>query len=119
MAYGPNSSYTIDTSKPFVVSTSFVNGTAGLESITTTLSQGLTASVSFTHTDKQCGKSGNQGYLEALTQALQEGMVPTVSVWGDEASSMSWLDIPPCSTTQNCNAGAQMVLTHVTLTTLQ
>lgn len=90
--YGGGGSFKIDTTQPFTVSTQFgVDGSQQLSSVTTTLSQG-NQNVVLVHTDSQCGG----GYLERLTGALAAGMVPTLSLWGDAAGSMSWLDQPPC-----------------------
>lgn len=60
-----------------------------LQNMTSVFSQG-SASFTIAHTDAACK---GPGYLEALTGALQGGMVLTMSVWGDAGSDMSWLDV--------------------------
>lgn len=75
-AYGPSASYSIDTTKPFTVSTEF--GTTGgqLTSVTTTLSQLGGKNVVMSHTDSNCGS----GYLQKLTDAISTGMVSAETV---------------------------------------
>jgi cellulase len=89
--FGPGGSFTVDTTAPFIVSTHFAASGGQLTGITSTIAQGSRAVV-LVHTDAQCGG----GYLERLSSALQAGMVPALSLWGDAAGGMSWLDQPPC-----------------------
>lgn len=44
-------------------------------------------------------------YLSGLTDVLQSGMTVAISSWGDAASSMEWLDSPPCSIFTSCSYG--------------
>lgn len=116
-AYGPGAGYSIDTTKPFTVSTAFVGGAGGnLTNVITTLTQaGSGSAVTLAHSDKTCGT----GYLESMSAAMKAGMVPIFSVWGEGASTMSWLDEPPCSMTATCDDGtAQMVISEIAFTTL-
>lgn len=120
--YGPGSSFQIDTTQPFVVSTAFYAdaNTQQLTKIVTTLSQPQrrqpsSQPVYITHTDSDCSRGG---YLEDMTTALAQGMVPTLSVWGDTAATMSWLDIPPCSTSQNCDPSSSMIISGLSLSVL-
>lgn len=57
------------------------------------------------HNDATCGS----GYIESLTPAVVNGMVVTMSLWGDSASTMSWLDEPPCSASTPCNTNGAAV----------
>jgi hypothetical protein len=67
------------------------------------------------HDDATCGSD----YLEDMTQALANGMVMTFSVWGSDAKTMSWLDIPPCDATTACAAGAStMAISGISVTAL-
>jgi len=105
--YGPGSNYPINTQTAFNVSVTFgANSNNQLNKITTVLSQG-TNSFTLTH-DDSCGSN----YLESLTAPLQAGMVVAMSYWGDTASTMSWLDIPPCSNSENCNTGTQFTISN-------
>jgi len=99
--FGPGSSFTIDSTRAFVVSTVFPTdpATGMLAAMTTTISQGG-ASFVLSHTDANCGA----GYLAAMTAPLASGMVPTFSVWGDSGPTMSWLDEPPCDAATSCNS---------------
>lgn len=110
--YGPGPRYTIDTTRPFTVSTAFYNATAGgaLSAITTTVSQGA-ASFVLSHTDTACGA----GYLEALTDAIGSGMVMTFSVWGGDGPTMQWLDVPPCDLSVSCDPASQMTITAISV----
>lgn len=116
-AYGPGSSFQIDTTQPFVVSTAFYmdEQTQQLTRVLTTLSQPRRQPVLIDNRDSDCRQPG---YLEQLTHALAAGMVPTLSVWGDSASTMSWLDVPPCSTSQNCDPSAVMSISNLSLNVL-
>jgi len=103
-SYGPGSNYQINTNSPFQVNVTYSTSGGQLNKITTVLGQ---ASKSFTIThDDSCGG----GYLESLTDALSAGMVLAFSYWGDTAATMSWLDIPPCSSTENCNTGTSFTI---------
>lgn len=87
-AFGPGTDYTVDTTRPFRVATSWITGADGnLTSIVSTFSQGA-SSFSMAHTDALCGAS----YLAGMTRALADGMVPALSVWGDTSSGsdMTW-----------------------------
>jgi hypothetical protein len=96
-AFGPGSSFTIDTRSPFNVTAAFpVDANGILTSVTTTLSQGsrtLTLPVS-------C----NAGNYKNASLGAAAGMVPIVSVWGsqDSGSDMTWLDSPPCDANIGC-----------------
>jgi len=105
-AYGPGSNYIINTQSPFDASFTFGSSGGQWNRMTTVLSQNG-KNFTITH-DDSCGG----GYLESLTPALQAGMVVAISYWGDTASTMSWLDIPPCSTTENCNTNTQFTVSN-------
>lgn len=54
-----------------------------------------------------------------MTAPLADGMVMTFSVWGSDAKTMSWLDIPPCDATVACAAEqAAMVISGITVASL-
>eukprot|EP01012_Entosiphon_sulcatum_P055199 TRINITY_DN767_c1_g1_i2.p1 TRINITY_DN767_c1_g1~~TRINITY_DN767_c1_g1_i2.p1 ORF type:complete len:209 (+),score=49.46 TRINITY_DN767_c1_g1_i2:168-794(+) len=110
-AYGPGSNYTIDTRSPFDVSISFVaDASNALSSVNTELRQnGKTFRMIH---DSSCG----QGYLPALSDALKDGMVVTISYWGDKSSTMSWLDIPPCANTVDCNTATSFTFSNLAIT---
>jgi cellulase len=117
-AYGPGPSFTIDTKRPFTVSTAFHAAPSGnVTDIVTTLTQaGSGSSVVLSHSDSNCGA----GYLSSMSTALKTGMVPIFSLWGDTAATMSWLDEPPCSASASCDADtAVMVVSDISLTTIQ
>mmetsp|Transcript_83142 Transcript_83142/g.268986 ORF Transcript_83142/g.268986 Transcript_83142/m.268986 type:complete len:663 (-) Transcript_83142:494-2482(-) len=97
-AYGPGANHKIDTSQPFHVHTSF-HGTVqaggagpGFTGMTTRLQQGG-SEVVLDHSN--CGS-----YLRALTAPMMEGMAMRITYWGSDASTMSWLDQPPCGETR-------------------
>lgn len=115
--YGPGPTFTIDTTRPFDVTTSFgVDGANRLSSVLTVLSQpGATADVSFDLTDLICGTS----YLENVTAPLLAGMTPVFSMWGGTGERMQWLDVPPCDVNEACSGvGAAMVVSNISITTL-
>lgn len=105
-ALGPGPAFAINTQLPFTVSTSFPAPGGALAAMTTTAAQGGRA-VLLSHTDASCGA----GYLERVSAGLGAGMVPTLSLWGDEGSGgdMGWLDSPPCPASQGCAGGALSV----------
>jgi len=96
-AYGPGSSFTIDTRHPFNVSTAFLERSQTLVGMITTLRQGG-RSVVLDHANCQAS------YLAQLSNAMSAGMSLIMSYWGDAASTMSWMDMPPCGQ-QSCSAG--------------
>ena len=115
-AYGPGNNYTINTLLPFVYSASFVKDPASgnLTSIAVTLSQPARNSIfTYTITDNNCNKPG---YLSALSYAFDVGMTPILSLWGDSASTMSWLDIPPCSDSVSCDPNSYMIVSDFSIT---
>ncbi|KAH3759028.1 Endoglucanase EG-1 [Pelomyxa schiedti] len=97
-AYGPGTGYTINTQQAFQVNITFVSDGTNLVNIVTILSQGFNQ-FRIEHAD--CGSS----YLSQLTQPLKDGMTLVMSSWGQYASDMAWLDIPPCDYSTNCNNG--------------
>jgi len=106
-AYGPGSQYTINTQQPFDVNVTFgTNSNNQFNKMTTNLYQNGKV-VTLNH-DDGCGS----GYLESLTDVLRNGMVVAMSYWGDTSDTMSWLDIPPCSSGQNCNTNTQFTISN-------
>jgi cellulase len=112
-AYGPGPAFAVDTTRPFTVATSFVNSSAGvLSSVVTRITQPGSAGANMTHTDASCS---SPGYLDALSSALADGMVPILSLWGGAASDMAWLDIPPCTASQDCDPSSVMTVSAISL----
>lgn len=104
-AYGPGPQYTIDTTAPFRVITTFSGSAGEFTTMTTTLRQGSSKFV-MTHTEELCGS----GYLSSLSQVVRAGMVPVFTSWGDTGSSMAWLDVPPCLESTPCNGASDPVV---------
>jgi len=103
-AYGPGSSYTIDTRKPFEVRTEFPASGSELKGMRTILSQSG-KEVTMMHSTCQ------PEYFVALSEAMVAGMSLRITYWGDRAETMSWLDSPPCGP-QACtgdNAGPGII----------
>lgn len=96
--YGAGPSYLINTLKTFQVSTSFEYDETQLVRIRTELSQGENV-VAMTNDDSHCPAKAS---LSRLSDDLASGMTLVISSWGDSGSSMSWLDVPPCSESQAC-----------------
>jgi hypothetical protein len=99
----------IRTAEPFRVSVAFqaaaaalggaergVNGTLG--AVEVTYSQGGRNFTLVPSTDA--------AYLANLTQAIADGLVAQMSLWGGAASAMNWLDAPPCGPAEDCNPNA-------------
>jgi cellulose 1,4-beta-cellobiosidase len=98
--FGPGSAYTIDTTRTFTSTTTFVaDSQSQLVEVHTQLSQDGRIFL-MVNGGTTCR---TPGYLAQLSAALQQGMVIAISYWGDQGSSMSWLDSPPCNVSQNCN----------------
>jgi len=87
-AFGPATTYTINSLQTFTVKISFAASGGTLTGITSVISQGA-KSITLTH-GSECGST----YLATVGTAISAGMVPTFSVW---SGSMSWLDSPACS----------------------
>lgn len=111
-AYGPGDDYIIDTTKPFDVSTDFVETFGVFTSFIVTLKQGSRAVV-LDHSN--C----NADYLARMTDAMASGMSLRITYWGNEAETMAWMDSPPCKK-QRCtseNAG-DAVISNITVKSL-
>lgn len=115
--YGPGSSYTIDTTKPFKVVTQFIShdGTdtgdlseikryyvqngKKIETPNTNVS-GLGPYSSLTNTNCANQKRifeepptfTNKGGMRAMGEAMKRGMVLVLSIWDDHEANMLWLD---------------------------
>jgi hypothetical protein len=105
--FGPGTSYVIDTTYPFQVSSQFLTSNGSVSTIITTFSQSGKL-FQFTHSSSDCGS----GYLSALTGPLG-GMTIVLSYWGDAGSDMSWLDVPPCSASVNCNTNSYVSFSDI------
>ena len=103
-AFGPGGQYTIDTTRTFVINTTFAASSGTLSGMYTTLAQGSNT-FKISHTPSICGS----GYLSSLSDVLSRGMTVVFTSWGDSGSSMSWLDVPPCSASTPCNANPDVV----------
>jgi len=110
-SFGPGSNFSINTQKPFRVSVSFQTSGGNLNHITTVLSQDGSARFTINH-DDSCGG----GYLSSMTDAFKQGMVVIMSYWGTSGSVMSWLDIPPCNSNENCNENTQVIFSDIQVT---
>lgn len=102
--YGPGLKYTVDTTKPFTLSHTFTSSASILSKITSVFTQGK-KSFTLTH-DKS-------DYLKGLTDAVKNGMVISISLWGGDADWMSWLDIPPCSRNINCDPKTSVPFSNI------
>jgi hypothetical protein len=106
--FGPGAAFTIDTRRPFDVTTSYpVDSQGSLAAVTTLVNQGE-ASFTLNHTPGGC----RSHWAPTMTEALAGGMVPTFSLWGDKSSGgdMTWLDSPPCSASQGCGGDGTIAL---------
>mmetsp|Transcript_129330 Transcript_129330/g.374516 ORF Transcript_129330/g.374516 Transcript_129330/m.374516 type:complete len:630 (-) Transcript_129330:116-2005(-) len=88
-SYGPDSTYTIDTRHPFEVETAFPEQDGILLGMVTTLRQ-EGREVVMDHDGCE------QGYLNKLSAAMQQGMSLRITYWGDDNATMAWMDAPPC-----------------------
>jgi len=106
--YGPGSGYSIDTRQPFEVRSEFFEREGELVGLRTTLVQ-QAKQVVLSHT------SCDAGYLKTLTAPLKSGMALSITYWGQDASSMAWLDSPACGN-QECGASAgQGILSNISI----
>mmetsp|Transcript_145301 Transcript_145301/g.404989 ORF Transcript_145301/g.404989 Transcript_145301/m.404989 type:complete len:565 (-) Transcript_145301:93-1787(-) len=88
-AYGPGGGFTIDTTRPFNVSTAFNAQGWTLTGMVTTLRQ-EGRQVVMDHA------ACDPGYLAQAGSAIQKGMSLRITYWGDTAETMNWMDVPPC-----------------------
>lgn len=95
-SYGPGGDYTIDTSRPFRVSTEFPEEDGVLIGMVTTLRQ-AGRKVVLNHSSCEAGD------LAALSGAMANGMSLQITYWGDSSETMAWMDAPSCGR-QACNA---------------
>mmetsp|Transcript_98405 Transcript_98405/g.195128 ORF Transcript_98405/g.195128 Transcript_98405/m.195128 type:complete len:593 (-) Transcript_98405:104-1882(-) len=88
--YGYGSEFTINTYKPFIVTTEFVTEDGyHLSGMRTVLSQ--------EDREVELGHSNTDStYLGHLSKVLADGMTMRITYWGKKAKTMSWLDMPPC-----------------------
>jgi len=91
LAYGLGAQYSIDTSRPFQVSTTFAAEGKLLRQFYTSLSQG-------DHSLLLAHGNCDFSFLEPLSAPLLEGMSLVLSYGGARNSTMAWLDRPPCGT---------------------
>jgi len=107
-ALGYGSNFMINTQLPFNIAVSFITSNGELARINTMISQNG-KQFGFSHDDGRCGG----GYLSSLTDAFKTGMVVVFSYWGDSGSSMSWLDVPPCDASQNCDDNTFVTFSNI------
>jgi hypothetical protein len=96
-SYGQGAGFTIDTTYPFTVSTTFLSQGGTVSGMRTSLEQD----------DKEVildHASCDFEYMGRLTEALSQGMTLRITYWGDSAQTMSWLDTPPCGA-ETCSGG--------------
>ncbi|KAJ3207383.1 hypothetical protein HDU83_001953 [Entophlyctis luteolus] len=108
---GPGSSYTIDTTKPYTVTTFFPTDTGTdsgtLQTVSQTFTQGAnTVNIgTITEANFLTLQSSNEygGGMTAMSHGLDEGMVFILSLWGTANSGdMDWLDYS--SSNAKCNS---------------
>ncbi|KAG9399979.1 hypothetical protein AC1031_010899 [Aphanomyces cochlioides] len=104
--YGPDSSYTVDTTKPFSVVTPFITddntANGNLVQINRFYVQNAVAPI-----------NGSNGGLKAMGRALQTGMALAISVW---TGDMSWLDSGsngPCPASPPTVTSASYSMTNI------
>ncbi|CAK4624538.1 unnamed protein product [Aphanomyces euteiches] len=118
--YGPGSSYTVDTSKPFSVVTQFMTGdntpNGNLVNINRFYVQNgkkISNPVQINEGYCSSGSSGSNGGLKAMGRALKDGMVLAISVW---TGDMSWLDSGangPCPASPPTVTSASYSMTNI------
>jgi len=96
-SFGPGAAFTIDTTRPFIVSTAFPAQGTTLTGMVTTLRQDA-RKVVLDH------GACNNGYIQQLSTAMQEGMSLRITYWGDSASTMGWMDQTVCGA-ETCSGG--------------
>jgi len=88
--YGHGDQFTINTYKPFTVTTEF----SSLDGVILT---GMTTVISQEGREVVLGHSNSDStYLGKLSTVLADGMTMRITYWGKRAKTMSWLDMPPC-----------------------
>jgi len=102
-SYGPGPQYTIDTRSPFEVHTSFHGSPGWFEGMTTVLEQGSKKVV--------MKLDSCPGYYGQLSESMKQGMSLRLTYWGQEASTMAWMDSPPCGgqVCSGTNAGQAVI----------
>jgi len=118
-AYGPSSSYHINTANPFTVKTTFTTSGGSLTTVTSVISQGSN-SLTLTHSSTTSGTTSTSittncgsGYLSSVGSSLSLGVVPVFSYW---SGSVTWLDSPACSSETNEESGSQEIISGITIT---
>lgn len=105
-SYGPGDTSTIDTSKPFVVSTWFGLRDKDFAVFTQILTQGSRQVVI---ENSKCSKA----YMAELTSSLSSGMSMVLSYWGDSAETISWLDGDVCSQEACLDSAGRAVISEL------
>lgn len=101
--YGPNASFTIDTSQPFTVATQFITASNGsLVRVRRYYEQNGKTIEGFNQTDATIAAQKKaygevnvfaaHGGMAGLTTAMKQGMVLVLSLWDDSTANMLWLD---------------------------
>eukprot|EP00443_Scrippsiella_acuminata_P096046 CAMPEP_0115607112 /NCGR_PEP_ID=MMETSP0272-20121206/18342_1 /TAXON_ID=71861 /ORGANISM="Scrippsiella trochoidea, Strain CCMP3099" /LENGTH=793 /DNA_ID=CAMNT_0003042789 /DNA_START=1 /DNA_END=2382 /DNA_ORIENTATION=+ len=112
-SYGPGGEYRIDTTHPFEVRTEFLKDDGMLTGMRTILVQrGRRVVLSHLTCDV--------AYLAKLTDALSDGMSLRITYWGQSASTMAWLDAPPChrEACMGSHAG-EAIISNITVSDLE
>jgi len=106
--YGYGSNFLVNTQHPFNISYNFQTSGGVLSRIVSTISQNG-RQFAIVH-DESCGS----GYLASLTDAFSQGLVLTTSYWsGATGSTMSWLDVPPCNSNENCDTSGTAIYSDI------
>jgi len=103
-SFGPGPNYIINTQMPFQLSHTFESKNGYLNKMISVFSQ---AGKNFTLIHDK------ESYLKELTGAVKNGMVVAISLWGDGGGEMSWLDVPPCSSSVSCNTAGKAIFSNV------
>jgi len=103
-AYGPSGTL-INTNSPFMINATFKETNGQFSSVSFVLSQ----NGNIFNLPSPC----SQSYLNSLTTALTKGMVLTMSYWGGTGQELSWLDVPPCDVSQNCDTGGSFTISNI------
>lgn len=105
-AYGPGTEFTIDTTKPFHVHTSF-HGDPEAQTFKGVFARLEQDGRELVLDHSSCSSS----YLQNLARAMSSGMAMRITYWGQDAQTMSWLDMPPCGeeTCSGANAGKAII----------
>jgi len=117
--YGPSASDTVDTTKPFTVTTQFItnDGTASgtlnqikrqyiqndkvIQNANVQFDNSTLDSITNAYCEATAASFEERGGLAQMGEAIEHGMVLIFSIWNDPTGNMTWLDTGsagPCTT---------------------